>query len=96
MQVLNISTGQRIRTFGEMGTGLGQFTGARKMCVTKDDKIYITDANQGQGRINVYQASGTFLHCVGRLLKAPMAVAVTDLGEVYVCEMMANRITVLE
>lgn len=63
INVLDISTGETIRSFGSHGNGPGQFMGPKGMCLSKDGKIFVADSHNH--RIQVFNAAdGTFLQTI--------------------------------
>lgn len=51
-----------VRSFGELGTGPGMFTGPRRLAVTDDGQVFVAEASTG--RLHHFDASGAFVRLI--------------------------------
>ena len=94
------SIGEKIRTFGSMGSAQGQFIGARGVAVDGDGNILVVDGSNR--RIQKFTAGGKFLTAVGRYGRKqleftyPFGVAVNHRNsKVYICDTDNHQIQIL-
>ena len=87
-------------TFGQPGSGPGQFNRAEGVGVDAEDRIYVADSCNH--RIQVFTPSGTFLREHGRAgqgmgeMSYPYDVRVDGEGRQYVCEFGNSRIQIFD
>ena len=62
--------GNIIGSFGEPGTGPGQFNTPHTIAIDKDDNVYVGD--RGNGRIQVFDNSGKLLRILDQASKVPL------------------------
>ena len=86
-------------SFGERGTGKGQFGGsARGIACDSTGKVYVVDSSNH--RVQVFTADGEFVKMFGKYgqgrgeMDWPNGVAIDSSGTVYVSEGRNNRISV--
>ena len=83
-------------TFGEEGSGKGQFSDSWGIACDSTGKVYVADT--GNYRIQVFTAEGKFLRMFSRrgfwALELPYSVAVDTSGIVYVSENRGHLISV--
>lgn len=83
-------------TFGEPGSGPGQFQEPRDIAVARDGTLYVVDTKNH--RIQHLRADGTFLHAWGRQgngpgeFQDPHGIALGPDGSVYVADTWNHRI----
>ena len=93
------SIGEKIRTFGCLGSAQGQFNEPCGVAVDGDGNILVVD--ECNHRIQNFTAGGKFLTTVGRngskpLFSYPTGVAVNHRNrKVYICDNNNNRIQIL-
>ncbi len=86
------------KTFGQSGSGDGQFNGVWGIAVGSNDNVFVVD--QGNHRIQVFNQNGTFLFKWGSngsgnlQFSSPRAIAIGTNGLVYVADLGNNRIQV--
>ncbi len=95
IQVLDVSTGEHLGSFGGPGSGTGEFHIARDIAATRD-RVYVVD--QCNHRINVYDVAGRPFGTVGAFgtdasgLNAPLSVAVDGEGTIYAVDSSADEV----
>ena len=67
-------TGERLRSFGSVGSGQGQFSGPRGVAVDDDGNILVVDA--GNNRIQKFTSDGAFVVAVGKDISNPISVSI--------------------
>ena len=91
--------GEKVRSFGTKGTKVGQFTNPRRVVITNDEHILVTDEHQLQ-RLTFdgvcVQSVGSSMSGSGQLqFNYPMGIAVhSTAGLVFVADSHNNRIQV--
>ncbi len=86
--------------FGSAGSGPGQLNRAEGLCIDARDRVYVADSCNH--RIQVFSATGEFLHAYGSpgtgtgQLSYPYDICVDALGFQFVCEFGNSRIQVFD
>ena len=90
-----------LQTWGDAGTGNGQFTTPRGLAVAPNGNIYVADA--GNHRIQVFDPAGQFLFSWGNgqgsnngQFNEPWGIAVGPDGSVYVADTWNHRIQIFD
>ena len=90
-----------LQTWGDAGTGNGQFTTPRGLAVAPNGNIYVADA--GNHRIQVFDPAGQFLFSWGNgqgsnngQFNEPWGIAVGPDGTVYVADTWNHRIQIFD
>ena len=84
----------RVRTFGQPGTGAGQLSYPSGLATTADGLLFV--ANYGNQCVDIFREDGTFIRRIGQgQLSGPIDVAVHANGQVYVADYGNHRVTVL-
>ena len=88
-RIQKISTkGEFISKFGQVGSGDGQFSCPRGICLDPDGKVFVSDYNNN--RVCVFSADGTFAYNItgnasdGSRLTNPWGVALDPSGNLHV------------
>lgn len=88
-------------TFGQAGTGDGEFDSPTGICVTSNDNIYVAD--RGNHRIQEFTLDGTFIRTWGsrgsgnQQFNSPVNVGCTPLGDrIFVADAGNSRIQVFD
>lgn len=82
--------GTHLFTFGESGSGEGQFFGPGGLAIDAQDRVFICDTFNA--RIQVFDADGKFLHAFGQRgdswqhFEAPKDIAIDSAGNLYVLD----------
>jgi tripartite motif-containing protein 2/3/tripartite motif-containing protein 71 len=90
-------TGEKLQSFGSVGSGQGQFNGLRGMAVDDDGNILVSDA--GNNRIQKFTSAGKFIKAVGKKGDKPLEFS-SPLGiafhkKIYVADVVNHRIQIL-
>jgi DNA-binding beta-propeller fold protein YncE len=80
--------GALVRSWGEAGTGPGQFDTPHSLWVDRRERVYVVD--RGNGRVQVFEGDGTFVSAWGDLC-FPHDVFVTADGIVLVTDCAPRR-----
>ena len=84
----------RVRTFGQRGTGAGQLSYPGGLATTADGLLFV--ANYSNQCVDIFREDGTFIRRIGQgQLSGPIDVAVHANGQVYVADRVYHRVTVL-
>lgn len=75
--------GKHLLSWGEPGTGPGQFTTPHAVWVTADERVYVADRENN--RVQVFRPDGEFLMAIGDLYK-PMDIYGDADGVIYVTD----------
>jgi ABC-type Fe3+ transport system permease subunit/DNA-binding beta-propeller fold protein YncE len=87
-------------SFGQAGTGPGEFNRPEGLCVDAQDQLYVADSCNH--RIQVFSSDGRFLRAYGKPgkgpgeLSYPYDICVDRAGRQYVCEFGNSRIQVFD
>jgi ABC-type Fe3+ transport system permease subunit/sugar lactone lactonase YvrE len=87
-------------SFGQAGTGPGEFNRPEGLCFDAQDRLYVADSCNH--RIEVFSSDGKFLRAYGKPgtgpgeLSYPYDICVDNLGRQYVCEFGNSRIQVFD
>jgi DNA-binding beta-propeller fold protein YncE/ABC-type molybdate transport system permease subunit len=96
----SVSPPRWLATFGQAGTGPGEFNRPEGLCVDAQDRLYVADSCNH--RIQVFSSDGKFLRAYGRPgkgigeLSYPYDICVDKEGRQYVCEFGNSRIQVFD
>ena len=92
--------GQKVLTFGQNGSGQGQFNGPIGVAVDNNDNIYAVDYNNN--RIQKFTAGGQFIASVGSKGDQPLQFAnPAGIGfnkmnkKLYICDQTNHRVQIL-
>jgi DNA-binding beta-propeller fold protein YncE len=95
------SEGNEVRSFGEYGTGDGQFLYPTDVAFGIDGEIFVSEYG-GNDRINVFNQEGTFVRSIGHHgedqngFKRPQSIAVDQkTGYLYIADSGNHRIVVI-
>ena len=86
------------RSFGQQGSGKGQFITPYDIACDRTGKVYVADTNNH--RVQVFTAEGKFLRMIGKPgrdkgeLYGPVGVAVDSSDMVYVSELRKHHVSV--
>jgi DNA-binding beta-propeller fold protein YncE len=87
-------------SFGQAGTGPGEFNRPEGLCIDKQDRLYVADSCNH--RIQVFSRDGHFLRAYGKPgrgkgeLSYPYDICVDSSGFQYICEFGNSRIQVFD
>ena len=92
------STGQYISTFSSYGSNLSEIN--RPVSIVIDNNIlYVSEI--GKNCISIFDTNGCFIHCFGKRgsgegeFNSPFGITVDSLGNLYVSDLINNRLVVL-
>jgi DNA-binding beta-propeller fold protein YncE len=91
-----LDSGCLVRTFGEFGTGPGQFSGLRGICIDNDGNYIVADSLNN--RLQRFTAAGEFLCVFATKFRfdRPMGLAFDRVtGDVVCCNTFANMVVIL-
>ena len=92
------STGQHDSTFSSEGSNPGQITKPTSILIN-NNLLYVSEC--GNNRISIFDTKGCFIHCFGKSgsgegeFDSPCGITVDSLGNLYVTDLMNNRLVVL-
>ena len=93
-------TGEKLRSFGSMGSGHGQFNNPRGVAVDDDGNILVVD--EKNHRIQIFTIDGKFIRTVGTLgnknlqFNEPMGIAINPTNKkIYITDDKNRRIQIL-
>ena len=92
------STGQHISTFSSYGSKPGQINIPASIIID-NNLLYVSEDNNN--RISIFDTNGCFIHCFGKRgsregeFISPCGITVDSLGNLYVSDLMNNRLVVL-
>ncbi len=72
--------GEKLRTFGSLGTGNGQFFGASGIALDKEGYVWVTD--EGNGRVQEFSATGEYV--AQHAVEKPKGVTVMSTGNLWI------------
>ncbi|XP_067934406.1 tripartite motif-containing protein 2-like [Watersipora subatra] len=90
--------GELIKSFGQHGSGPGEFKEPAFVCIGKNDDIIISDCRNS--RVQVLNKNGEFKYQIGKKgtgkgqLQGPSGVAIDKFGQILVTDRVNNRIQV--
>ena len=90
--------GKFISEFGSNGSGNGQLSNPRGICLDKAGRVFVSDC--GNNRISVFEADGTFLYHItgntidGSNLNGPWGLAFDQCGNLHVADTNTSTIKV--
>lgn len=82
--------GELLLSWGEPGTGQGQFVLPHAVAINKDGQVFVAD--RGNDRIQVFDQNGRFIRMWGGL-KVPMDMQFDDQGHIFVAD-GAHRLSI--
>ena len=97
--IINITSGEKIISFGQFGSQPGQFKYPQGVAVTQDGNIVVADSYNH--RLQVLTMEGTFVSAVGSMgtqplqFNNPIDVAVHHNGKIFVIDERNYRVQVL-
>lgn len=92
--------GNRIRTFGERGTGEGEFNYPTSICTDNNGNVYVVDTLNY--RIQIFKADGTYVSQFGEngngtgYLAAPKGIAVDSYGHIYIVDALFHGVQIFD
>ena len=92
--------GEEILSFGEYGTGEGQFLYPTDIAFGKQDEVYVSEYG-GNDRISVFDTEGNYIRSIGTYtselvsFRRPQSVVVDTDGLLYVADAGNHRVVVL-
>jgi DNA-binding beta-propeller fold protein YncE len=92
--------GEEILSFGEYGTGEGQFLYPTDIAFGKQDEVYVSEYG-GNDRISVFDTEGNYIRSIGAYtselvsFRRPQSVVVDTDGLLYVADAGNHRVVVL-
>ena len=93
-------SGEKLRSFGSLGSRYGQFNGIRGVAVDSDDNILVVDCDNH--RIQKFTSGGKFITAVGKKgnspleLNQPTGIGIHPLNKkVYITEYQNHRVKIL-
>ena len=99
MTIINITSGEEIRSFGRFGSGHMEFDLTEGVALTRDGHIVVADSSNH--RLQVLTEEGAFVAAVGSRGSQPLQfhyphdVAVDHNGRLFVTELWNHRVQVL-
>ena len=91
--------GDCLKTIGQKGSGLGQFTKSVDLTLDQNDNLYVADAIDN--RVQIFDPNGRFLLAFGSVgvgdgyFKQISAIAATE-GKIYVADYLSDKIQVFK
>ena len=97
--------GEKIKTFGTLGSGCGEFLHPRGVTIDKDGNILVVDG--WNHRIQKFTADGQFLTSVGTkgcgplefgsssISSTPAGIGISERNRIYVCDRYNHRVQIL-
>ena len=86
------TSGEFLSKFGESGSGNGQLSNPRGICIDPDGQVYVSEYSNN--RISVFKADGTFDRHITGDLSNPWGVAFDPSGNLHVANYNKNSIVV--
>ena len=93
ISIFHRTSGVKIRSFGQCGSGRLQFLYPRGVAVAQDGNIVVADSTNH--RLQVLTAEGAYIATVGTRGSQPWDVAVHHNGKIFVTDAGNNRVQVL-
>lgn len=98
--IFEAATGRVVGSFGERGSGEGQFSFPSALCFDAEGHLFVVD--QINARVQVFDSDGTFLQVIGGLgvgfgnFVRPKDVAVDNQGRLYVSDAAFNNVQIFD
>lgn len=98
--VFDVATAKIVTTFGEAGTGEGQFNRPTSIAVDRDGSLFVVDAINA--RIQILTPAGEYIDTLGSLgtspgqLVRPKDVAIDEDGRIYVSDAAFNNVQIFD
>lgn len=94
------TSGNRIKTFGERGTGNAEFNYPTSICIGSNGNTYIVDALNY--RVQVFDADGNFISMFGEngngtgFLASPKGIATDSFGHLYIVDALFHSVQIFD
>lgn len=93
--MFDVTSGDLIRSFGELGPAEGQLTGNDGLRFTPDGG-HILIAEERNHRLSLFTVTGDFVRCIGvGMLRYPVDVEFTPAGDILVADSHNHRVCAL-